>query len=86
MITQGLSQEILKILGVRKQISIEELRLELRKTIVFLDFDFENILISLMRMGIIRVIPGDAKFRSAEEYNGNIIRNSGIIFNYIEKV
>jgi hypothetical protein len=86
MTTQGLSQEILKILGVKGQIAIEELRLELRKTITFLDFDFESTLISFIRMEEIRVIPGDAKFRSAEERNGNIIRKSGIIFEYIEKV
>jgi hypothetical protein len=86
MTAQGLSQEILKILGVKGQIAIEELRLELGKTITFLDFDFENTLISLIRMETIRVIPGDAKFRSAEEYSGNIIRKSGIIFEYIEKV
>jgi hypothetical protein len=81
-----LTQEILNALTVNKEISIQALQMKLEKDIVFNELEFGVIIIELIKTGKIRMVPGWAKFTSAEENEGVIIKRPGIFCEYIEKV
>jgi len=68
------------------EMTIEELKSKLREKYVFLDHDFEEVLIRLIRACLIRVVPHWVKFtHDQKDKNGIIIKRPGLFCEYIRK-